>query len=165
LRFERLLPAPVETVWEYLTDPELRRRWFMGGAIDGRPDGSIEFVFDHDRLSDDDVPIPERYAANKGKSWTERIVRYEPPHVLAYTFGPGSTSLVTFELKPAGEGRTLLTLVHGGIADRDQAAGFGGGWTSHLAVLEARLRGRGVPDFWALHRASEGRVAALLAGA
>lgn len=162
LRFERTLPAPVETVWKYLTETELRQRWFMGGALDGRVGGAIEFVFDHDQLSDDDVPMPERYAANRGRRWSETIVRYDPPHVIAYTFGSDASSIATFELKDAGDGRTLLTLVHSGIKNADQAANFGGGWASHLAVLEARLEGRGVPDFWAIHKVSEDRAKAAL---
>jgi len=162
LRFERTLPAPVETVWKYLTDADLRRRWFMGGSLDGRVGGEIEFVFDHDQLSDDDVPMPERYAANVGRRWTEQIVRYEPPHAIAYTFGSDASSIATFELADAGDGKTRLTLVHSGIKNADQAANFGGGWGSHLAVLEARLEGRGVPDFWALHRESEARAKAAL---
>jgi uncharacterized protein YndB with AHSA1/START domain len=165
LRFERLLPAPVETVWKYLTETELRQRWFMGGSIDGRVGGDIEFVFDHDQLSDNDVPMPERYAANRGRRWTEQIIRYEPPHAIAYTFGSDASSVATFELKDAGDGKTLLTLVHSGIKNRDQAANFGGGWTSHLAVLEARLEGRGVPDFWALHKESEAKAKAELEAA
>ena len=32
IRLERLLDAPVETVWRYLTEAELRRQWFMGGT-------------------------------------------------------------------------------------------------------------------------------------
>ncbi|MES2096737.1 MAG: SRPBCC family protein [Pseudomonadota bacterium] len=163
LRFERTLPAPVETVWRYLTDGDLRARWFMGGSIDARVGGKIEFVFDHDQLSDGDVPMPERFAANKGKSWTEDIVRIEPPHVLAFTFGVGSDTLATFELAPTADGGTLLTLVHSGIKNRDQAASFGGGWTSHLAVLDAKLSGGGVGDFWALHKACEQKVTAALA--
>ncbi|MGN6820236.1 MAG: SRPBCC family protein [Sphingomonas sp.] len=162
LRFERTLPAPVETVWKYLTETELRQRWFMGGALDGRVGGAIEFVFDHDQLSDDDVPMPERYAANRGRRWSETIVRYDPPHAIAYTFGSDASSIATFELKDAGDGKTLLTLVHSGIKNADQAANFGGGWASHLAVLEARLEGRGVPDFWAIHKASEDRAKAAL---
>jgi uncharacterized protein YndB with AHSA1/START domain len=165
LRFERILPAPVETVWKYLTESELRQRWFMAGSIDGRVGGEIEFVFDHDQLSDDDVPMPERFAGNVGRRWSEKVVRYEPPYAIAYTFGSDADSIATFELKDAGDGKTLLTLVHSGIKNRDQAANFGGGWASHLAVLEARLEGRGVPDFWALHRESEDRAKAALAGA
>jgi uncharacterized protein YndB with AHSA1/START domain len=165
LRFERTLPAPVETVWRYLTESDLRARWFMGGEIDPRVGGKMEFVFDHDRLSDDDVPMPERFAANHGKRWTEDIVRIEPPHILAFTFGVGSDTVATFELTPLDGGRTQLTLVHSGIKNRDQAANFGGGWTSHLAVLEAKLNGSGIANFWELHKASEARVAAGLADA
>jgi uncharacterized protein YndB with AHSA1/START domain len=165
LRFERTLPASVETVWKYLTDSDLRSRWFMAGSLDGRVGGDIEFIFDHDQLSDNDVPMPERFAANVGRRWTEKVVRYEPPHAIAYTFGKNSDSVATFELKDAGDGKTLLTLVHSGIKNREDAGSFGGGWTSHLAVLEARLNGRGVPDFWALHKQAEDSVKEALAGA
>lgn len=165
LRFERILPASVETVWKYLTDSDLRSRWFMAGSLDGRVGGDIEFIFDHDQLSDNDVPMPERYAVNAGRRWTEKVVRYEPPHAIAYTFGKHSDSIATFELKDAGDGKTLLTLVHSDIKNREDATSFGGGWTSHLAVLEARLEGRGVPDFWALHKQCEERVAAELEAA
>ena len=165
LRFERRLRAPVDTVWKYLTDPDLRARWFMGGAIDPRPGGKIEFVFDHDNLSDDDVPMPERFAKNKGHRWTEDILDIDPPHLIAYTFGAKSEGVATFELKPTDDGGTLLILVHSRIASREQAINYGGGWTSHLAALEARLNGEGVPDFWALHKACEEKVAAKLADA
>jgi uncharacterized protein YndB with AHSA1/START domain len=165
LRFERTLPASVETVWKYLTDSDLRARWFMAGSLDGRVGGAIEFIFDHDRLSDNDVPMPERFAVNAGRRWTEKVVRFEPPHVIAYTFGKESDSIATFELKDAGDGKTLLTLVHGGVKNRDDAANFAGGWASHLAVLEARLNGRAVPDFWALHKKCEDRAKEALAEA
>ncbi len=162
LRFERTLPAPIETVWKYLTDSDLRARWFMGGMIEPQVGGKIEFVFNHDALSDNPGPMPERFVANQGKRWTEDIVRFEPPHVIAYTFGVGSDTLATFELKDRGDGTTLLTLVHSGIKSAEQAANFGGGWTSHLAVLEAKLNGGGVPDFWALHKECEDRAKAAL---
>lgn len=165
LRFERTLPAPVETVWKYLTDSDLRKRWFMAGSIDGRVGGDVEFVFDHDNLSDGDVPMPERFAGNVGRRWTEKVVRYDPPHAIAYTFGTNSDSIATFELKDAGDGKTLLTLVHSGIKNTDQAANFGGGWAAHLAVLEARLEGRGIADFWALHKQCEDRAKEALAEA
>jgi uncharacterized protein YndB with AHSA1/START domain len=165
LRFERTLPASVDTVWKYLTESDLRARWFMGGSLDGRVGGEMEFIFDHDQLSDGDVPMPERFAANKGRRWTEQILRYEPPHAIAYTFGSNSDSIATFELKDAGDGKTLLTLVHSKIPNAEAAANFGGGWSSHLEVLEARLNGRSVPDFWALHKACEDKAKAELADA
>jgi uncharacterized protein YndB with AHSA1/START domain len=164
LRFERTLPASIEIVWKYLTDSDLRQRWFMAGSLDGRVGGDIEFIFDHDRLSDDDVPLPERFAGNAGRRWTEKVVRYEPPHAIAYTFGSNADSIATFELKDAGDGKTLLTLVHSGIKNPNDAANFGGGWLAHLTVLEARLNGDGVPDFWAIHKRAEDR-AKMLVGA
>jgi uncharacterized protein YndB with AHSA1/START domain len=162
LRFERILDAPVETVWKYLTDPQLRRRWFMGGDVEPRVGGKYQMVFDHDTLSDGPAPAPERYAGNQGKSWFETITEYDPPRRLAYSWDNGDAGIVTFSLEPAGEGRTRLTLVHGGLRGPADAKNFGGGWHSHLAVLEARLKGERVENFWAIHAASEAKAAAAL---
>jgi len=30
------LPGPIERVWEYLTDPDKRARWFAGGPMEPR---------------------------------------------------------------------------------------------------------------------------------
>ncbi|UIJ45615.1 SRPBCC family protein [Sphingomonas cannabina] len=162
LRFERLLDAPVETVWQYIVDPELRARWFMGGGIEPRVGGRIEMVFDHDRLSDDEVAMPERYAGNRGKRWHEMITAIEPPTMIAFSWVDGEAGTVTITLADAGEGRTRLKLHHTGLRGPADARNFGGGWMSHLDVLEARIAGRGVPDFWALHARSEAQAAELL---
>src|SRR4051794_15250333 len=46
IRLERTLDAPIETVWRYLTEADLRRDWFMGGT-DARADAEFELVIDH----------------------------------------------------------------------------------------------------------------------
>lgn len=161
LRFERLLDAPVETVWRYLVEPELRARWLMGGPTDPRVGGALGMTFDHANLSDGDVPTPERFVANVGKSWHETITRIEPPHLLAFTWNGGDAGEVTIELG-AEEGRTRLVLTHAGLRGPDDARNFGGGWHAHLAVLQKRLAGGTVPDFWELHRQSEALAVAAL---
>lgn len=161
LRFERLLPAPVETVWAYLVDPDLRKLWFMGGATGSQPGDEIEMIMDHANLSDGDVPTPEKYAPYTGNRWTETIVRIEPPHLLAYSWEEGKAGTVTFELSADGAG-TRLVLTHTGLRGADDAKNFGGGWASHLEVLGKRLAGEPVPNFWTLHGEAEAKVAAAL---
>ncbi|AQR74714.1 SRPBCC family protein [Sphingomonas sp. LM7] len=162
LRFERELAAPVETVWQYLIDPELRARWFMGGPTEAREGGKLGFTFAHEDLSDDDVPNPERYAGNQGKAWSETITRIEPPHLLAFTWNDGDAGEVTIELAEAGAVRTTLTLTHAGLRGAPDAKNFGGGWGAHLAVLEKRLAGERVANFWTLHAEAEARAVAAL---
>jgi len=161
IRLERLLDAPVETVWRYLTEAELRQQWFMGGT-DAKPGGEFDLKIDHDNLSDDkDVPYPESHAAFKGATWSEKVLRFEPPRLLETTFQGGKNGTVTYELSPHGD-RTHLVLIHSGITSPVGAQDFGSGWNSHLTVLEERLAGRGVKNFWELHARSKAAVAEAL---
>jgi len=160
IRLERLFDAPAETVWRYLTEAELRRQWFMGGT-DARPGSEFELLVDHDNLSDDEVPYPESYAASKGVRFSEKVIRFEPPRLLETTFQGGKNGTVTYELHPEGE-RTRLVLIHSGIASPVGAQDFGSGWNSHLTVLQERLAGRSVKNFWALHAQSREAVARAL---
>ncbi|WP_404335462.1 SRPBCC family protein [Sphingomonas sp. MMS12-HWE2-04] len=160
LRFERDLAAPIETVWDYLIDPELRARWLMGGPTDPHAGGKLGFTFNHDALSDEAVPAPERYAGNQGKAWSETITQIDPPRLLVFTWNDGDAGEVTIELVEAGSGRTRLTLTHAGLRGPGDAKNFGGGWGAHLAVLQKRLAGEPVANFWALHAESEARAAA-----
>ncbi|WP_257816439.1 SRPBCC domain-containing protein [Phenylobacterium sp. J367] len=56
VRFERLLPGPIERVWAYLTESEKRGRWFAVGEMDLREGGHADINFRHAQLSD--VPDP-----------------------------------------------------------------------------------------------------------
>ena len=161
IRLERLLDAPVETVWRYLTEADLRQRWFMGGT-DATGIGEFDLLVDHDKLSDEpNVPYPESYANFKGSVWTENVKRFDPPRLLETTFQGGKNGTVTYELTPEGQ-RTRLVLTHSGIESPTGFQDFGGGWNSHLTVLEERLAGRSVPNFWALHAQSREAVKAAL---
>src|SRR3954469_25848860 len=152
VRLERLLDAPPETIWRYLTEAELRSRWFMGGT-DATAGGTFELLNDHDNLSDEDAPYPESYAEFKGRTWDESVLRFDPPRLLVTTFQSGKNGTVTYELTPEG-GKTRLVLTHSGIESPSGFQDFGSGWNSHLTVLEERLAARGVKNFWELHARS-----------
>lgn len=53
VRFERLLPGPVERVWAYLTESKKRATWLAAGEFDLRLGGKIELLTIHHRLPDD----------------------------------------------------------------------------------------------------------------
>jgi uncharacterized protein YndB with AHSA1/START domain len=160
IQLERILDAPVDKVWRYITEADLRREWFMGGT-DARPGGEFELLNDHDNLSDDDVAYPANYAEFKGTTWSERVIRFEPPRILETTFQSGKNGNVRFELFPQGD-RTRLVLTHSGIESGTGAQDFGSGWNSHLTVLQEKLAGRSVRNFWELHARSRERVAKAL---
>lgn len=160
IRLERVLDASIEIVWRYLTEAELRSQWFMGGT-DARPDGTFDLLVDHDKLSDEVVSYPESYAAFKGAVWTENVIRFEPPRLLKTTFQGGKNGTVTYELSELGD-RTRLVVTHSGITSGTGAQDFGSGWNSHLAVLEKRLAGQSVKNFWELHARSREAVASAL---
>ena len=156
IRLERLLDASPETVWRYLTEAELRETWFMGGT-DATGVGELDLVVDHDKLSTDDVPYPEENLCYKGSVWHEKVIRFDPPRLLETTFQGGKNGIVTYELVPEGE-RTRLLLTHSGITSETGFQGFGGGWNSHMTVLQEKLAGRNVRNFWELHARSREAV-------
>jgi len=161
IRLERLLDAPPEKVWRYLTEAELRRQWFMGGT-DARPEGEFELLNDHDNLSDENAPYPEDYAPYKGRTRNEKVIRFDPPRLLETTFQGGKNGIVTYELEP--EGRcTRLIVTHSGITSSTGFQDFGAGWNSHMIVLQERLAGRSIRNFWELHRRSRDAVKEALA--
>ena len=113
IRLERLLEAPPETVWRYLTKAELREQWFMGGT-DAKPDGEFELLVDHDKLSDEEVPYPDSFECFKGRVFSERVLRFDPPRLLETTFQGGKGGKIRYELFPEGD-NTRLVLTHSDI--------------------------------------------------
>src|SRR5262249_27730568 len=96
IRFERLLPGPVERVWAYLTESKKRATWLAGGEFDLRVGGKIELLFDNDSLSDEKKTGGTR-------RFEGRITRLEPNRALAYTWNwDGRDSDVLYELTPKG---------------------------------------------------------------
>lgn len=129
-RFERVLPGPIERVWDYLTSSEHLPGWYGGRGmvytIEPRVGGKVSLANDHIRGV---------------------VTQWKPPRLLAHTwnvFMPGvpespfPESYVTFELNAKGSD-VVLTLTH-----RPIAPGFEPftlmGWHTFLELLRALLR-------------------------
>jgi hypothetical protein len=89
-------------------------------------------------------------------------LRFDPTRLLETTFQGGKNGHVTYELFADG-GRTRLVVTHSGITSGTGAQDFGSGWNSHMTVLQEKLAGRSVPNFWALHARSRDAVTEALA--
>lgn len=157
MRFERLLPGPIERVWTYVTDPDLRGRWLAAGPMELKVGGRVEFTFRHRNLSPDETP-PETYANmnENGHVMVGEVLACEPPRRLTITWdsrGP-TPSEVTFELTPQGD-QVLLTLTHRKLADRGEMVNVSGGWHTHLGILEDLLASRAPRPFWAAWQGKE----------
>lgn len=161
VRFERLLPGPVERVWAYLTESEKRAQWFAGGDFDLRVGGKIELLWDHDRISADRNTPPE-HKAMKGARSEGRITRLEPLRVLAYTWKMKDVEgEATFELESRGKD-VLLVVTHRRLPDRDRAIGVAGGWDVHTGILADILNGVERRPFWTTHAKVHKEYAATL---
>ena len=146
IRMQRRLPGPVERVWRYLVEDDLRAQWLASGTLEPRVGGEVLLVFRHADLSPVEEPRPARFADGPEEHrGTERVTRFEPPHRLGLTWGGDSE--VVFELTPDGTD-VLLTLSHAKLASRAEMVDVAAGWHAHLAMLTARAEGRDPPGFW-----------------
>lgn len=153
VRIERVLPGPVERIWSYLTDPEMRRRWFCGGEMEQHVGGQVELIFHNNRLTEDDDPPPEKYACYGEEMRSQgRITQWQPNRLLAYTWAESASeeSEVRFELESRGED-VHLVIIHSRLANRKEMIGVSTGWHAHLGILEALLDGREPEGFWRSH--------------
>lgn len=151
VRFERLLPGPIEKVWSYLTDAGKRGEWLASGPMEPRVGGKVMLRFKHSHLSPNQAPPPAKYATMdvEGHRAEETVTQFDPPHRLAFTWG--AQSEVVFELAPK-DGKVLLTLTHRKLPTEAERDGNAAGWHCHLTVLADKLEGRTPPAFWDIFR-------------
>lgn len=151
--FERLLPGPIERVWEYLTDPEKRGLWLASGPLEQRVGGKVELVFRNSDLSPVRESPPAKYRNAASATLTCVVTACEKPRLLSYLWGDDDSE-VTFELAPVAD-QVRLTLTHRRLPNRDGMLSVAGGWHAHLGILEDRLNGVSPRPFWSTHTALE----------
>ena len=143
LRLQRLLPGPVERIWAYLTDSELRRKWLASGDMPGKAGASFELVWRNNELTDPPGARPAGFPDEQRME--SRITEIDPPRKIAFAWsGSGD---VSFELERQGN-EVLLTLIHRRLPDRDTLLKFAAGWHMHLDILVARATGKEPEPFW-----------------
>lgn len=123
----RSYPAPIDDVWDAVTDPDRVKRWFLPLSGDLRTGGSFQL---------------EGNAAGD-------ILECAPPRLLKVTFG-GPTSLVELRLSPDGDNDTVFELEHTvPIEMAGSGAGalyVGPGWDGALMALDLFLHGEVAAD-------------------
>jgi uncharacterized protein YndB with AHSA1/START domain len=141
---EITIAAPIERVWELITQPEHVGTWFgdAGAEIDLRPGGELTLRW-------------EEYGTIHG-----RVERVEPMTRFSYRWAPykepggtepvdGNSTLIEFMLSETGEG-TRLRLVESGFTsldappERQEALRQGNveGWGIELGHLEEHARAK-----------------------
>lgn len=152
VRFERLLPGPIERVWAFITEGDKRARWFCGGDVEPRVGGDVALFFKHSRITDEPPPESARQMNDEGKLMTGTVTAWEPPHRFAFNWaGMGDPdSDVEFELSPAGD-KVRLVLTHRRLATKDRMAMVSSGWHLHINLLEDQLTGAKPRGFWSVH--------------
>ncbi len=143
LRIQRLLPGPIERVWAYLTDSDLRRRWLASGDMPSQVGAPFALTWRNDELTGPSSARPDEMSEEF--TMESAITEFDPPHRIGFTWD--GTGGVTIDLEPRG-GRVLLTLVHQRVAKRSMLVGVSAGWHAHLDVLEAIAEGRTPAPFW-----------------
>jgi uncharacterized protein YndB with AHSA1/START domain len=130
--FERVLPGPIERVWEFLTSPGRLPSWFGDGMIGPHVGGAVTLMGGHVRGT---------------------VTRWQPPTQLAYTwnvFSPGETtsrypeSYLTIELETRGD-EVVLRLTHLPVLERFENQNAMG-WHTFLDMLGAAVRGEVVEE-------------------
>ena len=133
VRFERMLPGPVERVWAHLSDCRLLPGWFgADGVIEPRRGGMVRFAEGHIRGV---------------------VTQWQPHRCLAYSWNvygtrdadsPYPESYLSFTLTPEGEA-VRLVLLHLPILERFESQNAMG-WHSFFDMLDAALRGEPVEE-------------------
>lgn len=152
VRFERLLPGPIERVWDYLTVPEKRATWLAGGEMELHVGGRVTLEFHNATLAPKGEVVPDWLKPYTGPMTNPgRVTQLNKPYLLGFTWGDAGdgspASEVVFELKPQGRS-VILALTHRRLTSTTEGLMVSCGWHTHLGVLVAALNDGQRPPYW-----------------
>jgi uncharacterized protein YndB with AHSA1/START domain len=144
LKIQRRLPGPIERIWAYLTESDLRSKWLAAGQMEMKVGAPFELVWRNDELTNPPGQRPAGFGEEHRMQ--SRITELDPPRKLVIAWG-GSGD-VSFELEPKGND-VLLTVIHRRLPDRATLLKVGAGWHMHLDTLVARASAKEpATPFW-----------------
>jgi uncharacterized protein YndB with AHSA1/START domain len=143
LNIQRLLPGPIERVWAYLTENDLRRKWLAAGQMETKAGTSFELVWRNDELTNPPGKRPAGFGEEHRMQ--SHIIEASPPRKLVFTWGESAE--VSIELEPKGD-KVLLNLIHRRVTERAMLLNVSAGWHVHLDILSARLSGTEPLPLW-----------------
>lgn len=141
LTIQRVLPGPIERVWSYLTDGELRRKWLASGDMPLRAGAPFTLTWRNNELTEGPTPT----GPVDEETMESRVIAVDPPNRLVISWGKDGE--VSFDLKSTGE-KVLLTLIHSDIPNRSVMLNIAAGWHTHLDILVARATEAHFEPFW-----------------
>jgi uncharacterized protein YndB with AHSA1/START domain len=126
--------ATPEQVWQGITDPAFTQRYFYGSVIESSYEPGASY---------------DGWAADRSQQYVEgEVLEADPPRKLVTTwralYDPDTAaeppSRVSWEIEPAGEHVTKLTVVHDRLeAAPKTALNVAGGWSYVLSGLKTLL--------------------------
>jgi len=147
IRLRRTYDAPIDDVWDALTNPDRIGRWFLPISGDYRLGGRYQFE------------------GNAGGEILEcdRPRRLRVSWVYGEVSSPADVSEVVLRLTPAGDEATIVELEHTAIVPDEFWTTYGPGavgvgWEGGLLGLSLHLSGGSVDDPIAWQMSDEGRA-------
>ncbi len=147
VRIERLLPGPIDRVWEYFTKPEYVSTWLMECTLEPKLQGLISLRSE---------PIPEGTIENDQVEPHVTMIRgliseFNPPRLIAFSWYQheyGAATNLRVELDQRGD-QVLVVLTHSHL-DPEFMAAVAAGWHANFEALIALIRGEEKPDIYPL---------------
>ena len=133
-RVDMIIKAPVSTVWEALTKPEIIKKYFFGTDTD----------------TDWKPGSPVRFSGEwKGRTYEDKgtVIENDPNQRLSYDYWSSMSGIedkpenyvtVTYQLLPDGDG-TILSVTQDNIPDEDTKEHSVENWTMVLTNLKKLL--------------------------
>lgn len=138
--FERILPAPPEKVWGFLTETSRLTEWYGDGVIEPREGGKVALMGGHIR------GVVTGWRPTQFFAYTWNVFSPGEPasngEALGHQYSAWPVSYLEFALVPDGA-NTKLTLTHRPIAKAVQPQTMMG-WHTFLDMVDAAARGETV---------------------